>query len=306
MRLAHPIEIFYPGMQEAADGRRLHFSVAEVKSWAQKAIGQRIPLVPGHPANDEPVFGYATGFDYNIASNRLTITEAEDVSPTFQKIVNSRQLNRVSVKVIPDQGDGWQLKHIGFLGKSPPALGRLRPAQFSKSPDHGVVIMPVSEEERELEFAAREIELADREEQLAQELAFAKAEAKWQPVIDSLVAEGKVLPASRERWGTVMRKLDAAESLSFSQGCATLTQSPAEFVAEELKSRKPIVDYNEKSAADPRTGGDGAAFAMKGGKDQTEDEDAEMHQSIVDSGVDPKDSVAYAAAVKKHMIKGKK
>jgi hypothetical protein len=305
MHLTHPIEIFYPGFQEAADGRRLHFSAAEVKSWVKKAIGQRIPLVPGHPENDEPVFGYATGFDYDINSNRLTITEAEDVSRTFQKIVNSRQMNGVSVKVVPDQDGGWQLKHIGFLGKSPPALGRLRPAQFSKSPDHGVVIMPLSEEEKELEFAAREIELADREEQLAQELAFAASTAKWQPVVDGLVAEGKILPATQERWGTVMRQLDGAESLSFSQGGTTVTQSPAEFVAAELKSRKPIVDYQEKSAGKPGTINEGAAFAMKNGG-QTDDEDAEMHQSIVDSGVDPKDSAAYAAAVKKHMTKGKK
>jgi hypothetical protein len=306
MHLTHPIEIFYPGLQEAADGRRLHFSAAEVKSWVKKAIGQRIPLVPGHPANDEPVFGYATGFSYNAANNRLTITEAEDVSPTFQKIVNSCQLNNVSVKIVPDQIGGWRLKHIGFLGKSPPALSRLRPAQFSKSPDLGVVIMPLSEEEKELEFAAREIELADREEQLAQELAFAASTAKWQPVIDGLVAEGKILPATQERWGTVMRQLDGAESLSFSQGGATVTQSPAEFVAAELKSRAPIVDYQEKSAGKPGTIDEGAAFMMKGGKDQMDDEDAEMHQSIVDSGVDPKDSAAYAAAVKKHMTKGKK
>jgi hypothetical protein len=305
MRLEHPIDIFYPGMQEASDGRRLHFSEMEVRSWINKAHGQRIPMVPGHPADDEPVFGYATGFDYNPVNNRLMVTEAEDVSRTFKKVVNSGQMNGVSVKVIPDNLGGWQLKHIGFLGKSPPALAHLKPAKFSKS-DGVVIFMPQDLDEKELEFAAREIELADREEQLAQELAFAKAEAKWQPVIESLVAEGKVLPASRERWGTVMRQLDAAESISFSQGGTTVTQSPAEFVAAELKSRKPIVDYNEKSAAAPRTGGDGAAFAMKGGKDQMDDEDAEMHQSIVDSGVDPKDSVAYAAAVKKHMTKGKK
>lgn len=304
MRLEHPIEIFYPGLQEASDGRRLHFSEAEVQSWVTKAAGQRIPMVPGHPDDDEPVFGYVTGLRYNAATKRLEATEAEDVSRTFKKVVNSQQLDGVSVKVIPD-GGGWKLKHIGFLGKSPKALAHLKPAKFSKS-DGVVIFMPQDTEDLELAFAAREIELADREAELEKSMAFAAADAKWQPVINELVAAGKILPASKDRWGVVMRQLDTADSLSFSQGGATVTQSPAEFVAAELKGLKPAIDYKERSAADPRTDSDGAAFAMKGGKDQMDDEDAEIHQSIVDSGVDPKNSAAYAAAVKKHMTKGKK
>lgn len=303
MRLEHPIEIFYPGLQEASDGRRLHFSEAEVKSWVTKAAGQRIPMVPGHPSDDEPVFGYATEFAYDRSANRLMITAAEDVSQTFKKVVNSGQMNGVSVKVVPSMG-GWQLRHIGFLGKSPPALGKLRPAKFSKS-DGVIIYMPQDTDDQELAFAAREIELADREAELEQALAFAAADAKWQPVINTLAAQGKILPASQERWGTVLRQLDGGESLSFSQGGATVTQSPAEFVAAELKARQPIVDYSEKSAADGQTNSE-AAFMMKGGKDQMDEDDAEMHQSIIDSGVDPKDSTAYAAAVKKHMTKGKK
>lgn len=303
MQLEHPIEIFYPGLQEASDGRRLHFSEAEVQSWVTKAAGQRIPMVPGHPDDDEPVFGYVTGLRYNAATKRLEATEAEDVSRTFKKVVNSQQLDGVSVKVIPD-GGGWKLKHIGFLGKSPKALAKLRPAKFSKS-DGVVIFMPQDTEDLELAFAAREIELADREAELEKALAFAAADAKWRPVVDELVAAGQILPASKERWGMVFRQLDQAESLTFEQAGATVSQSPAEFIAAELKALQPVVDYGERSKPKPGTGTGEAAFAMKDGGG-SDDDDAAMHQSIVDSGVDPKDSVAYAAAVKKHMTKGKK
>jgi hypothetical protein len=297
--LQKPIEIFYPGRHVASDGRKLTFSAEQVAQWA--AGGQRIPLVPGHPKNDKPVMGWATGFSFS--GNRLKITETEDVDPSFEQIVNSKQLNRVSVKLRP-VGEGWALGHIGFLGVSPPSLEGLAAAEFSNetSADGGIWFMA---DEQDLDLAKRELELEDRKAEFAAEQAAFAAKVKWTPVVSKLVTEGKVLPVEEAPLVALFSKLDDGEAIEFSRGEKDEAAQPAEFLATLLGRAKPVVNYTEFSAAKgAKANADGPAFAMKGGKGMVDDEDAEMHDAIVASGVDPKDHNAYAAAVKKYAKEG--
>lgn len=295
--LAREIEIFYPGKHTASDGRKLDFSASKVAKWA--AAGQRVPLVPGHPKDDQPVMGYATRFKFT--NNRLVVTEVEDVDPTFQAIVNSRQLNRVSVKLRPTSNGDWELGHIGFLGTSPPSLEGLATAEFSKSGE--IFIMA---EEMDLEFAQRELELVDREAEFeASRSAFA-ATQKWSPRVAKLVAEGKVLPVEEAPLMACFARLDTGDSIEFARDGKDETVNPAEFIANLLSVTKARVPFGEFAKADKTTANsDGPAFMMKDGKGMMDDEDAEMHEAIVASGVDPKDHNAYAAAVKKYCKGGK-
>jgi hypothetical protein len=290
--LAKQIEIFYPGKHTASDGRKLDFSASKVAKWA--AAGQRVPLVPGHPQDDQPVMGFATKFKF--INNRLVVTEVEDVDPTFQAIVNSKQLNRVSVKLRPTSNGDWELGHIGFLGTSPPSLEGLATAEFNKSGE--IFVMA---EETDLEFAQRELELADREAEFADKQAAFAAVQKWSPKVAKLVAEGKVLPVEEAPLMACFARLDTGDSIEFSRDGKDESVNPAEFIANLLNGTKARVPFGEFAKADKTvTGSDGPAFAMKGGKGMVDDEDAEMHDAIMASGVDPKDHNAYAAAVKKY------
>lgn len=297
--LQKPIEIFYPGKHIASDGRKLTFSAAQVAQWA--AGGQRIPLVPGHPKNDQPVMGWATGFSFD--GNRLKVTEVQDVDPSFEKIVNSRQLNRVSVKLRPS-GEGWELGHIGFLGVSPPSLEGLKAAEFSSdtSADGGIWFMA---DEQDLELAKRELELEERKAEFAAKQAAFAAKVKWIPVVSKLVTEGKVLPIEEAPLMACFARLDDGEAIEFSRDGKDESANPAEFLKGLLDRAKAVVSYGEfaKAASDKSDGT--AAFEVYG--DRTESEEAgEMHAAILASGVDPKDHVAYGAAVKKQMMKGGK
>jgi hypothetical protein len=289
-RLSKPIEIFYPGKQTAADGRKLSFPASQVAKWGK--AGQRVPLVPGHPKDDRPVMGYATEFSFD--KNRLKILAVEGLNPAFEAVVNSGQLNRVSVKLRPIS-DGWELAHIGFLGTSAPSLGDLTPAEFS----NGEVI--ILAEDTDLEFAQRELELADREAEFAAKQADFAAVQKWQPRVAKLVAEGKVLPVEEAPLMACFARLDSGEAIEFARDGKDETANPAEFIANLLGATKARVTFGEVANAGKSTASkDGPAFAMKGGKAMVDDEDAEMHDAIVASGVDVKDHNAYAAAVKKY------
>jgi hypothetical protein len=295
-KLVKPIEIFYPGKHRAADGRKLDFSAITVAKWAKS--GQRVPLVPGHPKSDQPVMGYATGIQF--ANGRLKITEVDDeIDPTFRAIVNSGQLNRVSVKLRPTTNGDWELAHIGFLGTSPPSLEGLAAAEFSSNTGEIIVM----DEETDLEFAQRELELADREADFEATQAAFTAEKKWTPVVAKLIAEGKVLPIEEAPLMACFARLDSGDEIEFSRDGKNEAVKPAEFLQGLLTRAKAVVPYGEFAKAGATTNGE-AAFAMKGGKAMVDDEDAEMHEAIVASGVDPKDSNAYAAAMKKQMMKG--
>lgn len=242
------------------------------------------------------MMGYATEFAY--ADNRLKILAVEDLEPAFEAIVNTGQLNRVSVKLRP-VGENWELAHIGFLGTSAPSLGDLAPAQFS----NGEVI--ILAEDTDLEFAQRELELADREAEFAAQQAAFAAVQRWSPRVQKLVAEGKVLPIEEAPLMACFARLDTGDAIEFSRGGKDESANPAEFIAGILEATKARVPYGEFAKADKKaaTSGDGPAFMMKGGKGKMDDEEAEMHDEIMASGVDPKDSTAYAAAVKKYMAK---
>jgi hypothetical protein len=123
-------------------------------------------------------------------------------------------------------------------------------------------------------------------------------------VVSRLVTEGKVLPVEEAPLVALFSRLDDGEAIEFSRGEKDEAAQPAEFLATLLDRAKPVVNYTEFSATKGgKANTDGPAFAMKGGKGMVDDEDAEMHDAIVASGVDPKDHNAYAAAVKKYAKK---
>jgi hypothetical protein len=298
--LDHPIEIFYPGNHLDSQGKKVKVSSTEVDASVAdfNASGARLPMVAGHPGNDGPAHGYAT----KLASinGRVKIVEADELDPTFAAIVNSGELNRVSVKLqLPGHPSNptknYRFKHIGFLGRSRPALDQLKSAQFSTN-DGEIILM--ADERDESEFAAREAEFSRREADLAAKEAKFAAQAKYEPFVEELVREGKILPAQKSNMVSLFTSLPDDAEFAAADGTK---QAGAEFLKTFLTALPKQIEYGEfaKSGKEAPTE---SAFKSYGDED-CEDDGAEMkmHNKIVASGVDPKDSVAYAAALKKEM-----
>ncbi len=307
--LEKPIEIFYSGNHVDSTGKKVKVSDAEVTASVAdfNASGERLPMVPGHPSDDSPAGGYATKLA--VVGGRVSAIEAEDLNPMFRAIVNSGELNRVSVKLqLPGHPSNptknYRFRHIGFLGRSRPALDQLKSAQFSRH-DGEIILMAYEDDlktEAEAKFAAMEAEFAKREADLAaQELAFKKAR-EYEPYLEGLVREGKLTPAQKQPFITVFSSLPDTQEVEFTEG---EKQSAPEFLKGFLNGLPQQVIYAEVSKAEGQSQAE-AAFKAMDDKEPDGDELA-MHNAIVASGVDPtKDSDGYQRAVKKAMAKGGK
>jgi hypothetical protein len=268
------------------------------------AANRRVPLVPGHPSDDNPALGYATKL--GLSNGRAIVTEVDELNPAFMAIVNSGELNRVSVKLqLPghpsNQTKSHQLKHIGFLGRSRPALDQLKSAQFSS--DDGEIILMAEEKDLEAEFAEREAEFKRKEAELAAKEAKFAAMAKYEPFVEDLVRDGRLLPTQKSNFVALFTAIDSNSESEFA-AADDAKQSAGEFLKGFLNALPKQVEYGEFSKPDGKEQIE-SAFMSNDGKEPDSGE-LSMHNEIVASGVDPKDSNAYQAAVKKAYARGKK
>lgn len=314
MKLPKPIEIFKVGTHKCSKGTSLSFTDEEVSAWA--GGGLQIPLVPGHPKDDEPVMGYATAIEFGD-DGVLRLTEVEGLNPTFKQVVNSGQLDRVSIKLAKAGGD-WVMRHIGFLGTSPPALKDLAAASFAAEevlifgaadgpededdpddPDDGIDLDDAEEEPMptdtsfEAQFSAHLQELADREAAFAErEAAIAQKEAEfaartiYAPMVDDLVRSGRVLPVDRSALVALFCSLvdREVEFAAGPKGEDVDTGNGAELLARILQGGPKKIDYSEFSGSDKAAPTQNAEFAAKmtGGVGEFDDDRMAEYQRTME------------------------
>jgi hypothetical protein len=304
--LTKPIEIFYPGNHIDSQGKRVAVSAKELEASVQcfNASGERLPLVPGHPSDDAPAGGYATKLA--IVNGRAAVVEAAELDPMFRAIVNSGELNRVSVKFrLPghhaNRTGNYEFRHVGFLGRSNPALKQLKSAQFSTN--DGEIILMADDEDKSAEFAEREAEFKRKEAELAAKEAKFAAMAKYEPFVEDLVRDGRLLPTQKSNFVALFTAIDSNSESEFAAADGA-KQSAGEFLKGFLNALPKQVEYGEFSKPDGKEPIE-SAFMSNDDKEPDSGE-LSMHNEIVASGVDPKDANAYQAAVKKAYARGKK
>jgi hypothetical protein len=217
------ISFFYPGKHTDYHRKK----VTTTKEDLAKAValfnssGQKLPLVVGHPSDEDDSFGYATKL--SIDDNGVVkAVEFADVDLTFKKIVNSKELPKVSVKMrlaghpANRTPDTIEFQHLGFFGRSDVALDKLPLASFG-SPGYkidydsryeGIFMAEVDFEEREAELNARMAAIEAKEAEF-------KAMSKVLPLVNKLVTSGAVVPADQSGLVSIFCKLSAIEDDSF-------------------------------------------------------------------------------------------
>ena len=134
------LHIFRAGRHTAMNGATMEFSDQDVADMAASYEPSRAaaPLVVGHPDIDAPAYGWVTRLH---ADGPDLFAETEQVEPQFASQVNEGRYRNISVSVYPPGAASnpkpgrWYVKHVGFLGATPPAVLGLRPAQFAAAPD---------------------------------------------------------------------------------------------------------------------------------------------------------------------------
>jgi cation transport regulator ChaB len=134
------------------------------------------PLVIGHPRLDDPAYGWVKDVR---ANGSLLEVQVHQVVPEFAALVEQGSYKKRSIALDGDGAGGWRLRHVGFLGATPPAVAGLpdlvRP--FSSQPVGSHIFattLPEGPEESRLRRALRALtealmHLGDQEEESEQE-----------------------------------------------------------------------------------------------------------------------------------------
>lgn len=232
------IEIFKPGKHTAVSGAVIEFTEAEMKAAAAAydPAKHEAPLVVGHPTLDGPAYGWVQGLSYSETDSRL-LADPNQVEVAFAEMVNAGRFKKVSASWYTPTAPNnpvpgvYYLRHVGFLGATPPSVKGLKSASFAEA-EEGVV-----------EFADwAAVDNADMWRRLREWVIgkFGIEEAdkvapSW--VVDSIKTAAVLEPAPASQ----------TNSLIYSEG---KTMTPAELAARaaELDTREKAIKANETAA----------------------------------------------------------
>lgn len=291
------MQIFRAGTHTDSRGRTLTFSAADIKATAAAYAPDvhEAPLVVGHPAMDDPAYGWVE----SLAATGDGVLEARptQVDPAFAEMVAEGRFKRVSASFYaPDAATNpapgvWYLRHVGFLGAHPPAVKGLRPVQFSAGATaDGLVTIEFSTPAEDAmtttdttDSASKALlaEIADGRARLdaerealraervgldAERAAFAETVAAAaaqkrretaESIVEACVAAGQIVPKGRQQLVEFMTWLDDAETVSFGED-ETDRKTPAAWFTNWLQSLPRTVRYGEVA-------GGAAAVAARAG-----------------------------------------
>jgi len=293
MTALSPLHIFTVGAWTDLSGRALTFGAADLAATAAAydPAKHEAPLVVGHPATDDPAYGW-------VASLRATATDLEatprQVDTAFAEMVNAERFNRISASFfLPDAPSNpapgvYYLKHVGFLGAAPPAVKGLRKPSFDLADSEESVTVefslhPSSDEAPTVpdtpktspgaeappappaDFAAQlsalEASNAELQRALARrdaEIAAEKAkqiQADNAAFAETLVQEGRLLP--RDKAGVVefLAAIPAERVIEFADGGQVVKPTARAWLDDFLKRLPVQVDFGERTAgAAPEAG----------------------------------------------------
>ncbi|MEN2980270.1 hypothetical protein P7L78_26465 [Tistrella bauzanensis] len=133
----HSIEIMRAGSHTPhTGGGPLTYTAADLADIAAAytpAISAA-PLVIGHPRTNDPAWGWVRGL--RVDGDRL-IADIHDVDPAFAELVAAGRYRTRSVSLYaPDSPANptpgrWYLRHVGWLGATPPAIKGLAQVAFA-------------------------------------------------------------------------------------------------------------------------------------------------------------------------------
>lgn len=283
------ISIFRAGDFVSSDGRPISFTVSNLQAIARSYEPSlaRAPMVVGHPELDDPAYGWAQSLS---VEGELLMADVDQVEAQFAAMVNDGRFpNRSASIFLPDSPGNpkpgqYYLKHIGFLGATPPAVTGLPPAQLAAAADAvsfsfpAVFIspepsmtekttpaapaapaavaptVPAASTNDPVAFAAaqsaldrRAAELDSREQKIKTE-TLAADRAAAVSFAKGLVDSGKILPAQSDAVVELLVTLPGADQpVSFAQAGATVSKPARDLFRGLFDALPERINYREKS-----------------------------------------------------------
>lgn len=139
------IHVFRAGKHTPMAGPALEFSAADLSAVAAGYDPARheAPIVVGHPQLDAPAYGWVGAL---AVEDGNLFAEPIQVEPQFAQLVQDGRFKKVSASFFapthprnPTPGQ-FYLKHVGFLGATPPAVQGLKSIAFAADDDQVVTV----------------------------------------------------------------------------------------------------------------------------------------------------------------------
>lgn len=130
--------VFRVGTHTDSAGVERTFTAEDLRAIADKfnpEVGQA-PIVKGHPADDDPAFGWIDRFLFEETSGVLYAVPRE-VEPGFAAEVKAGRFRRVSMALYSPNSKSnpvpgvYYPRHVGFLGAAAPAVSGLKAVNFN-------------------------------------------------------------------------------------------------------------------------------------------------------------------------------
>jgi hypothetical protein len=279
--LPQQIEIFRAGTHTADNGTSHTFTPADVAGMvsAYDPAVHEAPLCVGHPQDNKPAYGWVKSLA--VAPSGALAMDTHNIAPAFAEAVNSKAFKKRSASFYPPnhpqnpkQGS-WYLRHVAFLGAQPPAIKGL--ADFTEADSSAVEDGYINFSEPIFNPPTKDDKTMDEVEKLKQQLAAAEAEkAKLEAEKSALAADKSAADTALVQFKEAKRKEKLAEftqfceksnikptekaaavavlamladmeaPVSFSEGNATKTVSPVEFVKGLIGALPDPVQFGEQ------------------------------------------------------------
>ena len=276
------IHIARPGVFTSNGGVEVRFTAADFAAAAAAYDPQldQAPLVIGHPAMDDPAYGWVSSL---VADGDGLHAVPEAVAPAFAEMVRARRFKNVSASFYPPEHPAnpkpgaWYLKHVGSVGAHKPAIKGLKLARFAAADDGALTIdfgaagaasgnfgadggaaSPEETTMTEVNLAEREAVIAAREQQIeAREASVAAREAEVQSAAaqarhaanvdfaESLIASVRLAPAGKGLVVGLLDHLGATETVQFGEEGE---MAPVEALRKLLAGGAPLIDLGERGA----------------------------------------------------------
>jgi hypothetical protein len=258
------IEIFRPGTFTSVEGVTVSYSAEDLAGIAgayDPALFDA-PLVVGHPALDDPAYGWVDRLEMD--GDRL-VAVPRDVVPAFADLVAAKQYKKVSAQLYPANHPAnpvpgkTYLKHVGFLGAAAPAVKGLRSVSFSEEQVAGTITIDIPEppkesavaEDQTQSFAEMGEELKRLKQQIVDRDARDAANTKTSrhaanlSFVEGLIGAVKLAPAAKAKVVGLLDELDQLTIASFGEGDAKVEMTPAAAFRSLFDGAQPVVSLGE-------------------------------------------------------------
>ncbi len=226
------------------------FDLAHIAESYNPALHEA-PVVIGHPATDDPAFGWVRSAE--LQPDGLWLNT--ELLPEMADLVKRSLYKKVSVSLYPPDAPanpvpgGYSIKHLGFLGAQPPAVKGLQGVVLNSESDQTITIefeearMGDENKDPAVALAEKQASLAQEQQALTQkktEIDLAEQnltkrerdlrQKEWGIQLDSHIQAGRLLPKDKAQVLAFMEGLHG-QNVDLGEGEKPMLDSFKEFLA---------------------------------------------------------------------------